>query len=187
MALLDIVLYPDEPLTKVAAPVERFDEELRQLVNDMVETMYANDGLGLAAPQVGVSRRIVVIDYSDREQDEEPKLLVMINPRIEHAEGSIRWEEGCLSLPGLFREVQSHAVVDVVYQDVDGNPQRIHGEELLAVALQHEIDHLNGILFIDRLGPLKKRFALKEWKRLRAEELARRSEGRTEERGGVEQ
>lgn len=187
MAVREIVLYPESVLTTKAEPVPRVDDEIRALVDDMVETMYAAHGIGLAAPQIGVSLRIAVIDVAWRgeaeegealdepdESDEpprpaeEPQLHVLINPRIVERRDQITWDEGCLSMPGLYREVRRAGTVVVEALDRDGALRRYEASELLAVCMQHEIDHLDGVMFIDRLSALKRRLALKEWKRLRA-------------------
>lgn len=180
MALRPIVQYPNPVLTTPAREVAEVDDTVRALVDDMVETMYAARGIGLAAPQIGEPLRIAVIDIAgdDEEEEEageerkrgprpssEPDLRVLINPRIVERSGTIIWNEGCLSMPGLYREVKRAAEVTVEALDRDGNLQRHTATELLAVCMQHEIDHLDGVMFIDRLSPLKKRMALKEWKR----------------------
>lgn len=170
MAVLPIVLWPHPTLTTPAAPVEVFDEALGAFIDDMAETMYAAQGVGLAANQVDSLQRVTVIDCA--VDDGPPELLELVNPEVVEREGSLTWEEGCLSFPGLFNDVKRAARVLVRYQDRDGNAREIEGEGLLAVCLQHEIDHLDGVVFIDRIGPLARRMALKEWKRIE-EELAR--------------
>ncbi|MFW5968572.1 MAG: peptide deformylase [Persicimonas sp.] len=169
MAIREIVLYPEarEVLTTECEPVEEVDDEIKQLVDDLIETMYDANGVGLAAPQIGVTKRITVIDVSDPEAEErEP--IVLINPEIIEEEGELTWEEGCLSFPGLYGDVERAAKVKVRALDRDGEPYEIEGEELLSVALQHEIDHLDGVLFIHRMSGLKRRMALKEYKKIRA-------------------
>ena len=164
MALLKIRHYPDPVLKKVAAPVTEFDETLRQLAHDMAETMYAAPGVGLAAPQVGISKRLTVIDCSSR--DEAPQLLVLINPEIIDQEGESCEEEGCLSVPEYYAKVNRSAVVKVRFQDLDKQTHVIEAHGLTAVACQHEIDHLNGILFVDHLSPLKRSIFRKKWKKI---------------------
>jgi peptide deformylase len=154
MAILEILKYPDPNLKKKSQPVIKIDEEIRRLVADMAETMYAAPGIGLAAPQVGRHLRIVVIDITPPPQPKN--LLVLINPEIVAGDGEITWEEGCLSVPELSEEVKRKKQVTVRYQNLEGENCAITGEDLLAVVLQHEIDHLDGILFLDRLSKLKK-------------------------------
>lgn len=154
MATLEILKYPDPNLKKKSFPVQIMDQEVRQLVADMAETMYAAPGVGLAAPQVGRHLRIVVIDINPPTLPKN--LLVLINPEIIAGEGEIFWEEGCLSVPEFSEEVPRKKKVTVRYQNLDGEINEITGEDLLAVVLQHEIDHLDGLLFIDRLSKLKR-------------------------------
>lgn len=153
MALLDILQYPDERLRHVAAPVDSVDERLRGLADDMLETMYAATGIGLAATQVGIDERIAVIDVSPGH--DEPR--VFINPEIVAREGDQESEEGCLSIPGVHERVHRAAWVRVRALDRDGQPFELEAEGLLAVCIQHEIDHLDGRLFIDYLSMLKRR------------------------------
>lgn len=152
--ILRIRKYGDPVLETKADPVTEFDGELRQLAADMFETMYANKGVGLAAPQVGVSRRLAVIDPSAGEQESEK--LVLVNPEILVKEGTQIGEEGCLSIPGFREDVKRAWRVRVRAQDLDGNFFETEGEELLARAIQHEIDHLDGILFLQHLSLLKR-------------------------------
>jgi peptide deformylase len=153
--VLSIVKYGSPVLETVAEPVTSFGTpELRQLVSNMWETMYAAKGVGLAAPQVGISQRVSVIDTSVGEKEEEK--IVIINPEIVFQEGSQTGEEGCLSIPGFREPVTRANRVKVVAKNTEGESIEIEGEELLARALQHEIDHLNGILFINRLSTLKR-------------------------------
>jgi peptide deformylase len=168
MATREIVLYPEarDVLTTKCTPVEAVDDEIRHLVDDLIETMYEANGVGLAAPQIGVAKRITVIDVSHREE-EEPHVFVLINPEIVEREGTLTWEEGCLSFPKLYGEVDRAQKVTVRAIGRDGNEYEIEGEGLLAVALQHEIDHLDGVLFIERMSRLKRRMALKEYKKIR--------------------
>ena len=149
-----IVKYPEPVLAKKGAPVTEFGPDLAQFVEEMWASMYAAHGIGLAAPQVGVSKRITVIDVSFNEKPEEK--LVLINPEIVKREGKQFEEEGCLSLPEIREKVQRAARVKVRAQDVNGVFFETEGDELLARAMQHEIDHLDGVLFIDRLSPLKR-------------------------------
>lgn len=151
MALLPILRYPDPRLKKIAQPVTQFDAQLRQLVADMAETMYEAPGIGLAATQVDVHQQVVVIDISEDKSD----LRVLINPRIEAASGSHLGEEGCLSVPGIYDKVERSEVVTVHFQDLDGQARSLRVDGLLAVCVQHELDHLNGMVFVDHLSQLK--------------------------------
>ena len=164
MALLQIRHYPDPVLKKVAEPVTEFDEELRQLASDMAETMYAAPGVGLAAPQVGVSKRLIVIDCSPR--DEDAQLLIMSNPEIVEEEGETCEEEGCLSVPEYYAKINRSAKVKVRFQDLDGETRLIEAGGLTSICCQHEIDHLDGILFVDHLSPLKRSMFRKKWKKI---------------------
>ncbi|HEY4009623.1 MAG TPA: peptide deformylase [Acidobacteriaceae bacterium] len=159
-----IVKYPDPVLGKKGDPVTEFGPQLAQFVEEMWASMYAAHGIGLAAPQVGVSKRITVIDVSFKERPEEK--IVLINPEIIEREGKQFEEEGCLSLPEIRDKVHRAAHVKVRAQDADGKFFEVEGDELLARAMQHEIDHLDGILFIDRLSPLKRDLAKRRIRKL---------------------
>ncbi len=152
MALLEILEFPDERLRKKALPVAEVDRAIQQLVDDMLETMYEAPGVGLAATQVNVQKRIIVIDVS--EDKDQP--LCLINPEILDKAGSEESEEGCLSVPGIFEKVQRAEKVKVRALDRQGKPFEIDADGLLAVCIQHEIDHLDGKLFVDYLSPLKR-------------------------------
>jgi len=164
MALREIIKYPDPVLLTRSEEVEEIDAEVRRLVADMVETMHAAPGVGLAANQVGIARRVAVIDLSVGEDPSQ--LLVLINPRIITLEGTQAEEEGCLSIPGITEVVERPAVVEVEAISLDGKPFRIRGEALMARALLHEIDHLNGVVFIEHLSPLKHRLTRKKIQKL---------------------
>ena len=151
MALLPILRFPDERLRTVAKPVTVFDAALRQLVADMAETMYEAPGIGLAATQVNVHQRVVVIDVSE----DQKALQVFINPVIESTSGMQTYEEGCLSVPGIYDKVDRPSDVRVHYQDLEGKAQALATGDLLAICIQHEIDHLNGKVFVDHLSQLK--------------------------------
>ncbi len=151
MALLPILRFPDPRLKKVALPVAAIDDNLRKLVADMAETMYEAPGIGLAATQVDVHKRLVVIDVSEDKSD----LRVFINPVISTCDGSQTGEEGCLSVPGIYDKVERAERVTVTYQDIDGQQQTLEADGLLSVCIQHEIDHLNGKVFVDHLSLLK--------------------------------
>lgn len=167
MALLPIRQLPDPVLRRQAEEISVIDQGLQRLIDDMAETMYAAPGLGLAANQVGVLQRLVVFDVSHR--DGSPRdLQVVINPCITAGEGEIIREEGCLSVADFSAEVRRHARVTVKGLDREGNPLEITGEGLLAVVMQHEVDHLNGILFIDHLSRLKRGLYLRRLKKQQA-------------------
>lgn len=151
MALLPILRFPDPRLKKVAAPVPQVDESIRRLVRDMAETMYEAPGIGLAATQVDVHKRVIVIDISETRD----QLLALVNPEIVASEGTQVCEEGCLSVPGIYDKVERAEDVEVAYLDLDGTRKTIEANGLLAVCLQHEIDHLDGKVFVDHLSQLK--------------------------------
>jgi peptide deformylase len=158
-------VWPDPVLSRPTDRVGEITPEVRKLVDDMVETMYDDDGIGLAAPQVGVSLRVCVMDVAAKE-DQGPSLLALINPEIVEREGDVTYEEGCLSFPGLNVEVKRAARVKVQALDKEGAPVELELEGLPAICVQHEIDHLDGVVFIDRLSPLRRRLALREYQRL---------------------
>ena len=160
----EVVKYPDPVLAKAGAPVTVFDAKLKTLVDEMFESMYAAQGIGLAAPQISISQRLTVIDCSFKKNPEEK--IVLINPEIIEREGKQVEEEGCLSLPDIREKVQRAAWVKVKAQNVDGEWFEVEGEELLARAMQHEIDHLDGVLFIDRLSRLKRDLVLRKIKKM---------------------
>jgi peptide deformylase len=155
MAIREILQYPDPRLREVAKPVSTVTDEIRQLVDDMAETMYAAPGCGLAATQIGVNQRVFVIDVAD--EDEPSALRVFINAEIFDTEGQQLWNEGCLSFPGVSEEIKRAERVKVRALGRDGEPFELEADGLLAVAIQHENDHLNGVLMIDKLSAIKKR------------------------------
>jgi peptide deformylase len=164
MAVRPIITLPDPLLRKASAPVERVDDELRALADDMLETMYAAPGVGLAAVQVGILRRLIVLDTAGKE--EEPNPLVLINPEILTLGSEMRLhEEGCLSIPDVRVEIERPGSLRVRYLDRDGNPQELEAEGLLATAIQHEIDHLNGRLIIDFLSRLKRDIIVRKFRK----------------------
>jgi peptide deformylase len=173
----EILIWPDPGLKKKATPVTTVDDSTRALVNDMFETMYAADGVGLAAPQVGVLKNVVVLDTTPRQPDSKP--LAMINPKILSLEGKTVYSEGCLSIPGEAEDVDRAAVVVVQFLDVEGKQQTLQAEGLLAIAIQHELDHLDGTVFVDRISVLKRELIRKRMKRLKA---SRESDPRSEAR-----
>jgi peptide deformylase len=154
MAILEILKYPDPGLSRVARPVENINSDIVRLVNDMLETMYAAPGVGLAANQVGAPQRVIVLDVD--HENPQKNVYKLINPAIARSEGTILWEEGCLSVVDFTAEVRRAAQVEVVALDENEKEIRIEAEGLLAVALQHEIDHLDGKLFIDHISRLKR-------------------------------
>ncbi|HEX4022594.1 MAG TPA: peptide deformylase [Acidobacteriaceae bacterium] len=159
-----IVKYPDPVLQRPAEPVMEFDNKLRQLVDDMFASMHEAEGIGLAAPQIGISKRLTVIDLSFQKNPEDK--IVLINPQVILAEGKQHEEEGCLSLPDIRDKVTRAARVKVQAQDAHGKTFEVEGTELLARALQHEIDHLDGILFIYRISRLKRDLQLRKIRKL---------------------
>ena len=155
MAVKKILLYPDPLLLKRSARINLFDENLVNLSNDLIDTMYDANGVGLAAPQIGINQRIFVMDCSSA--NEEKDCRVVINPEIEHASEELgSYKEGCLSIPGTTEEISRPKVIKVLYQDINGVLQRNTYEDLWSICFQHELDHLNGKLFIDHLRPMKK-------------------------------
>jgi len=161
MAILEIKEYGDPILREKALLVEEITPDILNLIKDMAETMYADSGVGLAAPQVGVSKRIITID------EDEEKLLVLLNPEIIKSEGEAVEEEGCLSVPGVYSEVKRSLKVTVKALNENGDPIEITKEGLTARALQHEIDHLNGILFIDKIGRMERQILLNKLKKIK--------------------
>jgi peptide deformylase len=165
MPIKPLIILPDPILRQVSKPVERVDAPLRKLADDMLETMYDAPGIGLAAIQIGEPLRMLVIDLA--KEDETPAPHVFINPEIlERAEARSVYEEGCLSIPDYYAEVERPATVRVKYLDRDGKLQETQAEGLLATCLQHEIDHLNGVLFIDHISKLKRDMVVKKFKKL---------------------
>jgi len=162
--ILPIVKYPDPVLQQPGEPVTEFDDKLRQFVADLFETMYAAQGIGLAAPQVSVSKRITVIDTSNAKEPD--KKMVLINPEIIEQEGRIYEDEGCLSFPEIREKVVRHAKVRIRAQDEYGKWFEAEGEELLSRCIQHEIDHLDGVLFIFRISSLKRDLALRKIRKM---------------------
>jgi len=159
-----ILTYPDPELKKKSQPVTVINDKVRELVRDMAETMYAAPGVGLAAPQIGVHQRVIVIDVAGK--DEPPELIVAINPVIVYADGEAYEEEGCLSVPRYAANVRRHARVIVKGLNLEGEEITWKADELLAIAFQHEIDHLDGVLFIDHISPLKREIFKKRYRRI---------------------
>ncbi len=170
MAVLEIISYPNALLKQKSLAVESFDSTLHQLLDDMFETMLSRNGVGLAAVQVGVHKRalLILIPREDEKQYNED-LLEVINPVITHKEGKIYWNEGCLSVPGFYEEVCRYEYITLEYQDRFGSHKKLELKGFKAVAIQHEMDHLDGILFVDHLSLAKRKKFEKEYKRLRKE------------------
>lgn len=166
--MYEVLTFPDDKLRHTPKLVENFNsEELEALTNKMLETMYSHDGIGLAATQIGLDANITVIDVNmDIEDKSKSNPIVFINPTIKQKSGTIDWEEGCLSIPGLYAKVKRSKEVVVQYYDIYGKDHEIKADGLLSVCIQHEIDHLNGILFYDRLSPLKQRLVQGHMKKL---------------------
>ncbi|MEX0960923.1 MAG: peptide deformylase [Burkholderiales bacterium] len=162
MALLGILRYPDPRLHRIAEPVRKVDDQIRQLVKDMAATMYAAPGIGLAATQVDVHKRVIVIDISETHD----QLLVLINPEILRSGGQIECEEGCLSVPGIFDKVSRAEGITVRSLDLQGKPFELDAEGLLAVCIQHEMDHLEGKVFVEYLSRLKQERIVKKLKKM---------------------
>ena len=161
MAIREIIEAPDPFLKVISAPVEAVDDDLRQLIDDMVETMYAAPGIGLAAIQVGVPKRVLVLDISNDEEEPDPRYFV--NPEIVWTSDELAiYNEGCLSLPEYYAEVERPAACRVEYLDYDGNRQTLEASGLIATCIQHECDHLEGILFVDHLSSLKRDMILRK-------------------------
>ena len=161
MSQRKIVIEPDPILRKESEPIEKFDNDLRKLLDDMLETMYAAPGIGLAAVQVGILKRLIVIDISKDKEKKNP--LFLINPQIvSKSKNTSIYEEGCLSLPGHFAEVERPAECQINFIDYNGKKKKISAKGLLSTCIQHEVDHLNGVLFIDYLSKLKKDMIIKK-------------------------
>ncbi|AWM23351.1 peptide deformylase [Sinorhizobium fredii USDA 205] len=162
MTIKPLIILPDPILRQVSTPVETIDADIRRLADDMLETMYDAPGIGLAAIQIGVSKRLLVLDVS--KEGEEKKPLVFINPKIvKSTEERSVYEEGCLSIPDYYAEVERPAGITVEYRDRDGKEQSVEADGLLATCLQHEIDHLNGVLFIDYISKLKRDMVIRKF------------------------
>jgi peptide deformylase len=172
MPLRPVLLFPDPLLKRRSAPVTQVTDEIRALAADMLETMYDEPGIGLAAPQVGEAIRLIVVDTNWTEEGAERSPLVLLNPEIVAREGTLTWNEGCLSVPDYQADVERAARVRLRAQDLDGKTVEIDAEDLQAVCFQHEIDHLDGILFIDRISRLKRSLYVKK----RRKELRREAE-----------
>jgi peptide deformylase len=172
MAIRPILVLPDQRLRAVADPVDKVDDEVKKLARDMLDTMYAAPGIGLAATQIGELRRVVVMDLA--KEGEKPEPIVMINPEIlKFSDETVVSEEGCLSIPELYNDVERPAEVTVRFTDLDGNSVTREATDKLAICVQHELDHLDGVLYIDYLSRLKRDRVLKKFEK--AERLAKRA------------
>ena len=170
-----ILIHPDPRLKKVCAPVSDLSDDLRKLADDMLETMYDAPGIGLAAPQIGVMDRLIVLDCV-KEDGEQPRPMVMFNPEIVASSDETNvYEEGCLSIPEQYAEVKRPKLVDVRWIDRDGNEQSETFDDLWATCVQHEIDHLNGKLFIDYLGPMRRQMITRKMQKLKREQAKARA------------
>jgi peptide deformylase len=173
MAILPIILSPNPLLKQKSAPVEIIDESIKTLVQDMFDTMYASNGIGLAAVQVGVLKRIIVVDtewgsarYAKEGTVSGGNPIALINPRIlEHSEQLRDYDEGCLSFPAQYSSVTRPDTITVEYMDIDGETHNLHADGLLSTCIQHEIDHINGVVFVDHLSPLKRDVILRKMKK----------------------
>ena len=169
MSIRSILIHPDPRLKAVADPVVEVDKDLRKLADDMLETMYNAPGIGLAAPQVGVGKRLLVMDCV-KEEGAAPRPMVLINPEVVWtSDGTNVYEEGCLSIPDQYADVERPAEVEVAWMDLDGEAQKERFDGLWATCVQHEIDHLNGKLFIDYLKPLKRQMITRKMVKLKRE------------------
>jgi len=163
MSVRDLLTYPQAELRKKSEPVEELSEEIKSLIHDMRETMYASGGIGLAAPQLGVNQRVIVVDVSPYQPDQKP--FVLINPEIVSSEGGLDSEEGCLSVPGLVETIKRKEKITVRGLDEEGREVEIEASGMLAICLQHEIDHLNGLTVVERLSPVKRGMIRKKLKK----------------------
>jgi peptide deformylase len=165
MAILDIVIAPDPVLKTVCEPVKEVNDEIRELLKNMLETMYKAPGIGLAACQVGVTKRVIVVDVSDDKEENQP--YCMVNPEItwESEEYSV-YQEGCLSLPEQYADVERPAAIKMIYLDETGTKVELEADGLLATCIQHEIDHLDGVLFVDHISKLKRGMIMKKLKKV---------------------
>jgi peptide deformylase len=170
MALREVLQFPDPRLRRVSEPIDTITDELRELARDMCDVMYDEPGIGLAATQLGVAVRMFVIDTEWSEEGMERNASVIINPAILHKDGKIIWEEGCLSVPDYTAEVERAAQVTIRFTDLDGKEITEEAEGLRAICLQHEYDHLDGILFIDRISRLKRSLYVKKRKKQQSSE-----------------
>ena len=175
MARLEIIVAPDARLKAVCEPVAAVDDEVRRLLDDMLDTMYTAPGLGLAAPQVDVQKRILVADVSRDPDNRDP--IFLINPELlEASEDLFKYEEGCLSLPEHYAEVERPAKIKVGYLDRDGKRQELEAEDILATVIQHEMDHLDGVLFVDHISSLKRSLILRKLRKTKKQKAKETAE-----------
>lgn len=167
MSLLPILEFPDQRLKKIAEDVTTFDHRLQKICKDMLETMYENHGVGLAATQVGINQRLFVMDTTKNKDN--PRIF--INPQIVSTDGELIWEEGCLSFPGVYAKVKRAKLISVQFCDINQQPCQVDAQELESVCIQHEIDHLDGITFFDHLSKLKQNMILKKLQKNREKAL----------------
>lgn len=169
MAIRKIIYLPDPRLRKRSVEIDTFDEQLSTLVDDMLETMYDGNGIGLAAPQIGINLRLAVIDLvGEKKRDDQ---LIMINPKIIERKGDVKSQEGCLSVPGVYETVKRSEWIKLSALDRNGKPFELEAQDLFGMCIQHEIDHLDGKVFIDLLSPLKRSLARKKLEKFKREEL----------------
>jgi len=171
MALREVLKFPDKRLREASQPITEVTEALRTLAQDMLDVMYDEPGIGLAAPQVGEAVRLIVVDTEWTEEGEDKNPLVLVNPSIVERDGKITWTEGCLSVPDFQAEVERSALVVLEATDLDGEGLRIEADEIQAVCFQHEIDHLDGVLFIDHISRLKREMYTRRRKKQLRQEL----------------
>ena len=162
----EILVWPNPILKQKAQPVAKVDDSIRTLIKDMFESMYEADGVGLAAPQIGVLKNVIVLDTTPRQPESKP--VAMVNPEILTLEGKCTYKEGCLSVPGEAEDVERAAVVTARYLDEEGNEKTITADGLLAIAIQHECDHLKGVMFVDHISTLKRELIRKRMKKIQA-------------------
>ncbi len=170
MALREVLQFPDPRLKSVSKPIEEVDDAIRELARDLCEVMYDEPGIGLAAPQVGEAVRLIVVDTGWSEEGADRNPLVVVNPELSNPEGELIWNEGCLSVPDFNADVERAEKIQLRGHDLDGNPIEEQAEGLRAVCFQHEVDHLDGILFIDRISRLKRSLYVKKRKKQLLEE-----------------
>ena len=171
MALREVLKFPDRRLAEVSEPIEEVTDEIRLLARDMLDVMYDEPGIGLAAPQMGETVRLIVVDTEWTEEGAEKSPLVLVNPEIVEREGKLSWSEGCLSVPDFQAEVERAESVRLLATDLDGQELAIDAEGIRAVCFQHEVDHLDGILFIDRISRLKREMYVRKRKKQLRQEL----------------
>jgi peptide deformylase len=171
MALREVLKFPDKRLAEVSEPIEEVTDEIRILAEDMLDVMYDEPGIGLAAPQLGETVRLIVVDTEWTEEGAEKNPLVLVNPEIVHREGKLTWTEGCLSVPDYQAEVERAERVRLLATDLDGRELAIDAEGIQAVCFQHEVDHLDGVLFIDRISRLKREMYVRKRKKQLRQEL----------------